>query len=860
MDTRYLCKASIKGVPDELLREILFYLLGVSDYSFSNPLTKFGQREFPSSRYLLVCTRWNLIGTPLLYRTVVLRSGAQTHLLRSSLCCNPGLGLLVRRLRLEEGSYCDGLEEIAEKMSAVEDLFVSLVIYSSSNVSGLCRALQKLKPRNLIMHDLGSTVKENRRLEMVLNVICSIIKYSNHLGTVEWRIPRRTCPFSISRTAKLAEALALAPDLRVLSVSPSLNEELPGFLRRVLDSESLAKTKFPRNTGVQNRLNFWNRFNEPHDEGMPERKKSIKNCVPPHLPDSIWGMIIELALTSFTMLDETQFFDAINKTQLPPFQRTQRSLMLVSRLFHSRVYPFRFRNLSMTDEKFSPLKVLNHEPHFLAMVHSLRIDWYLREFMDPDAINHICIMRNLESLSIPVCPDDIRTLAAAKVGRTLRWFKAYLYSGIEDSVENTFYATDWAGFESLEVLWLRPISKRILAEFSPDGSRGAETERVNFGSLRILTVQDYVDEGVSALLVHWNLCNISRLNIAGSHPQASAGSLRANVILANLVDAGSIRTLGIGNYVDDPNVDMLKRLPPNKTVKKNYTRIREAVLGWRFCALEEIQIITQDNWPYSDAAMSVLPLPEMLEATYETLQEKVPANLLCPKVGIVCGSGLSTLASSMRDAVLVPYEQLKGFGRSTVTNAAGSLNPDIPVGTIVVIRDHFALPNLSGSLHPLLGPVTSAAHTRFLPLSDAYSVPLRRLAFLAAHRLSLPPDTLAEGTYAWVSGPTYETPAEGRMLRAAGADVVGMSTVPEVVVAREEGMSVIVLSLVTNMVVIPSKYRSIREDVESELSGNAFWRPPTPTVSHAEVLEMGKAKAEIMKWIVESIVSEVPKI
>ena len=76
---------------------------------------------------------------------------------------------------------------------------------------------------------------------------------------------------------------------------------------------------------------------------------------------------------------------------------------------------------------------------------------------------------------------------------------------------------------------------------------------------------------------------------------------------------------------------------------------------------------------------------------------------------------------------------------------------------------------------------------------------------------------IQEGTYAYVSGPTYETPAEGRFLRAAGADVVGMSTIPEVIVAREEDMEVCVLSLVTNFVVIPAGYRSIREEVEAEV-------------------------------------------
>lgn len=121
-------------------------------------------------------------------------------------------------------------------------------------------------------------------------------------------------------------------------------------------------------------------------------------------------------------------------------------------------------------------------------------------------------------------------------------------------------------------------------------------------------------------------------------------------------------------------------------------------------------------------------------------------------------------------------------------------------------------------MNPLLGPQTSPSHPRFLPLSDAYSSALRRLAFIASHKLSLDKSALTEGTYAWVSGPTYETPAEGRFLRNAGADVVGMSTVPEVIAAREEGLNVLVLSLVTNFVVIPHKYRSIKEEVEAEAS------------------------------------------
>ena len=137
--------------------------------------------------------------------------------------------------------------------------------------------------------------------------------------------------------------------------------------------------------------------------------------------------------------------------------------------------------------------------------------------------------------------------------------------------------------------------------------------------------------------------------------------------------------------------------------------------------------------------------------------------------------------------------------------------------TVVVVQDHLALPNLTGPLNALFGPQISPELPRFVPLSDAYSTKLRRLAFLAAHELQFPDDALVEGVYAWVSGPTYESPAEGRVLRSFGADVVGMSTVPEVVAAREQGIEVMVLSLITNNVVIPDKYRSIKEEVKAEV-------------------------------------------
>jgi len=198
-----------------------------------------------------------------------------------------------------------------------------------------------------------------------------------------------------------------------------------------------------------------------------------------------------------------------------------------------------------------------------------------------------------------------------------------------------------------------------------------------------------------------------------------------------------------------------------------------------------------------------------------------------------------------------------GVTHLIITNASGALNHNLPVGTIVVIQDHIALPNMAG-FNPLLGPQTDLSLPRFLPLSNAYSRSLRKLVFYAAHQLKLPPTALAEGTYAWVSGPVYETPAEGHFLRAAGGDVVGMSTIPEVLAAREMDVEVAVLSLVTNVVVMPVGYKSIREEVEAELAGQPHEEVIDAVLSHAEVLQIGKEKSEVMRQLVEKIVELVP--
>ena len=145
-----------------------------------------------------------------------------------------------------------------------------------------------------------------------------------------------------------------------------------------------------------------------------------------------------------------------------------------------------------------------------------------------------------------------------------------------------------------------------------------------------------------------------------------------------------------------------------------------------------------------------------------------------------------------------------------------------------MIDDHIALPLLTG-LNPLLGPVSRPNAARFVPLSDAYARPLRLAAFRAAQELGLERAAMAEGTYAWVGGPTYETRGEARLLAAAGASVVGMSTVPEVVAARDEGVRVLVLSLVTNMVVgveqATARGRSVREELDAEVRKTVIYLP-----------------------------------
>ncbi|WP_102107742.1 purine-nucleoside phosphorylase [Oceaniglobus roseus] len=147
--------------------------------------------------------------------------------------------------------------------------------------------------------------------------------------------------------------------------------------------------------------------------------------------------------------------------------------------------------------------------------------------------------------------------------------------------------------------------------------------------------------------------------------------------------------------------------------------------------------------------------------------------------------------SGRADAMRLPLEVLKGLGAEAViaTNAAGSLQHDMPTGSLMLLADHI---NFSG-LNPLIGERTDA---RFVPMVDAYDPDLNAALLDAAAEENV---TLDQGVYAWYSGPSFETPAEINAIRILGADAVGMSTVPEVILARFLGLKAAAISTITNM-------------------------------------------------------------
>lgn len=248
-----------------------------------------------------------------------------------------------------------------------------------------------------------------------------------------------------------------------------------------------------------------------------------------------------------------------------------------------------------------------------------------------------------------------------------------------------------------------------------------------------------------------------------------------------------------------------------------------------------------------------------------------------PKVGIILGSGLGGLSRSIVDAVRIPFAEIPGFPAVTVaghegaviagslsgreivalsgrfhvyeghpaalaafpvrvfhalgahdlfvSNAAGGISPKLAVGDLMMISDHL---NLMGT-NPLVGEAPKG-EIRFPDMTDAYNPGLRRVLRTTAESLGI---TLREGVYAGVLGPSYETPSEVKMLRLLGADAVGMSTVPEVIVARALGMRVVGVSCITN--------------AAAGVTGAAL--------SHAEVLETTKRVSAAFESLVTEFLS-----
>jgi purine-nucleoside phosphorylase len=234
-----------------------------------------------------------------------------------------------------------------------------------------------------------------------------------------------------------------------------------------------------------------------------------------------------------------------------------------------------------------------------------------------------------------------------------------------------------------------------------------------------------------------------------------------------------------------------------------------------------------------------------------------------PRVAVVLGSGLGAFADQLADPIAIPYSDIPGWPVSTAaghsgklvfgkigeldvavmagrahlyegyapaqvtlgvrvlhglgvrsmvfTNAAGGINLSYSQGALVLISDHI---NLQGS-NPLIGPNNDSEGPRFPDMTEAYSAAYRAKAQQVALQLNI---QLDEGVYAALTGPTYETPAEIRYLRAIGADLVGMSTVPEVIVANHLGMQVLAISCVTNMAagILPQKldHKEVMETAE----------------------------------------------
>jgi purine-nucleoside phosphorylase len=268
---------------------------------------------------------------------------------------------------------------------------------------------------------------------------------------------------------------------------------------------------------------------------------------------------------------------------------------------------------------------------------------------------------------------------------------------------------------------------------------------------------------------------------------------------------------------------------------------------------------------------------QTLKETISWLRPQIPAEV---EIGIILGTGLGELANSITDKKEIPYEtipnfpvstveghsgkliigklggktilamqgrfhfyegyemkqvtfpvrvmQLLGFKYLFVSNAAGGMNPSFRIGDIMLIEDHI---NLFPE-HPLRGKNFSELGTRFPDMSEPYDKGLKNLATTIAEKNNI---KLQYGTYVGTQGPTFETPAEYHYFKIIGGDAVGMSTVPEVIVARHGGLKVLAFSIITDLGV----YGKIVE------------------VSHEEVQEAAKIAQPKMAFIMEEVIKQL---
>lgn len=277
------------------------------------------------------------------------------------------------------------------------------------------------------------------------------------------------------------------------------------------------------------------------------------------------------------------------------------------------------------------------------------------------------------------------------------------------------------------------------------------------------------------------------------------------------------------------------------------------------------------------AASVKSPLYERVEGAARAIRSRYSEDV---RAALVLGSGLGAFADDLKDSVAIPYEEINGFARSTVeghagrlvlgkigdvhvavmqgrfhyyegyefeevvfpirtlgllgvkslvlTNAAGGINVAFHQGALMVISDHL---NLMG-VNPLRGPHDNRLGDRFPDMSEVYSRDYQETAVAEGQAMGL---ELRRGIYVGLSGPSYETPAEIRMLRILGGDAVGMSTVPEAIVARQMGIKVLGISCITNM------------------AAGVVGEP----IDHHEVIETGERVRETFK---ELLLRVIPKL